>query len=64
MNEYGKYGSEYRSNSAFNPYSSNPPKIIGNTAVLGYLTTNDFKSGAIHPIVLKGWLLQGNCPYN
>ena len=52
-NAYGQYGGEYSQNSPFNSYSNNPPMIIKNGNVIGYLTTNKFKQGAVNPYVLK-----------
>ena len=51
-NEYGSYGSPYGSGSAYNPYTSNPPRIFLNGMYIGYLTKNDFLTGAIDPDVL------------
>ncbi len=51
-NEYGKNGGEYQSGSAFNDYSSDPPRIVKNGSVIGFLTTNKFKRGAVNPIVV------------
>ena len=51
-NEYGENGNEYGSNTAFNEYSSNPPRIIKDRTVIGYLTVNKYKKGAINPIML------------
>ncbi len=51
-NEYGKNGSKYQTNSAFNEYASEPPRIIKNRRVIGVLSNNKFKSGALSPIVV------------
>ena len=48
-NEFGKYGSEFSSLSAYNPFTSKPPAIIYDRRVIGYLTKNEFKSGAVDP---------------
>ena len=48
-NEYGTYGSKYSNDSAYNKYTSTPPKIIQSRRVVGYLTKNDYLSGAIDP---------------
>jgi len=53
-NEYSEFGNEYSSLSPFNGYSSSPPMIIKNGKIIGYLTTNEFISGAISPYILKG----------
>ncbi|TAM09661.1 MAG: hypothetical protein EPN72_01145 [Nevskiaceae bacterium] len=52
-NEYSTFGNEYNSNSPFNEYSSSPPMIIKNRQIVGYLTTNEYKNGAISPNLLK-----------
>ncbi len=70
FNEYGKFGSEFRTTSiwnehssfgskhriysAFNDHSNKPPKIVKNGYTIGYLTTNKFKIKAINPFELKG----------
>lgn len=51
-NEYGKNGSEYRTGSAFNEYTRNPPKIVKSRKVVGYLSVNKYLTGAINPTVL------------
>jgi hypothetical protein len=51
-NKYGKNGNEYQSGSAFNKYTSSPPRIIKDRQVIGYLSANKSKSGAINPILL------------
>ena len=49
FNEYGSYGSKYSSYSAFNDYASNPPIIVSdNYKLVGYLTTNDYKTPNIN----------------
>jgi hypothetical protein len=48
-NEYGKNGSEYRPNSAFNDYATRPPRLIKNRQVIGYLTVNKSKPGGLNP---------------
>ena len=51
-NEYSAYGSPYRSGSAYNPYTSNPPGIYLGGRAIGYLTKNDYLTGAVDPDVL------------
>lgn len=51
-NKYGNYGSEYSINSPMNQYSSKGPAIISDGNVIGYLTKNKYRRGAIDPIVL------------
>lgn len=48
-NEYGKNGSEYRTNSAFNESASRPPRLIKNQRVIGFLTVNKSKPGGVNP---------------
>lgn len=51
-NEYGPNGSPYRTNSAFNSYSQNPPVLMKNGKLIGYLSTNKYLAGAMHPVVI------------
>ena len=51
-NKYGPYGSEYNSLSWSNKYSSNPPKIIKDKYIIGYLTANKYVSGSINALLL------------
>ncbi len=51
FNEFGTYGNEFSSYSPWNEFSSNPPKIVKNGKLLGYLTTNEYKNGAVNPIL-------------
>lgn len=48
-NTFGTYGSPYSSLSARNPYASRPPRIIKNGAFLAYYTANSFKTPAVSP---------------
>ncbi len=52
-NEYGKFGNEYDFYSPFNDTSSEPPKIVKNGNIIGYLTTNQSINGGISPDQLK-----------
>lgn len=52
-NEYGDFGSEYAPHSPQNPYASEPPLLVKQGRVLGYLTTNEVISGGISPSLLK-----------
>lgn len=63
FNEYGKYGSPYRSTSAFNDLASSPPQILikkdGDIYSIGVLTTNSLaktKGQRINPHLMKAWL--------
>lgn len=51
-NDYGPYGSEYSNKSARSEYTNSPPMIITNGKVIGYLSKNKYKSGAIDPLIL------------
>jgi len=44
---------KYNSLSPFNNYSSNPPLIIKNGKLIGYLTTNESINGGVSPYILK-----------
>lgn len=55
-NTYGTYGSKYSADSAFNDYAIDPPIIILNGEIVGYLTANKYASGAISPYELLLWL--------
>ncbi|HNX29711.1 MAG TPA: stalk domain-containing protein [Syntrophomonadaceae bacterium] len=53
-NEFGRYGGEFSIYSPFNEFSLHPPMIIdGNGNIIGYLTVNEFKVGAISPYIIK-----------
>lgn len=51
-NKFGDYGSKYASDSAMNPYTSSPPKLVKNRQVIGVLTKNKYIAGAVDPVVL------------
>lgn len=60
-NSYGQYGSAYSSTSPCNPYASNPPIVVDqNGNFYGYLTLNQYLSGAITDARIRAWL-QGVC---
>jgi len=49
FNEFGNYGSEFSSYSAFNEFASKPPIIINdNYKLIGYLTINELKTPNIN----------------
>ena len=52
-NPYGVFGSPYGVNSPWNAFSVEPPAIVKNGAVIGYLTKNKLKEGAVDPDWLK-----------
>lgn len=51
-NDYGQYGSEYSNKSARSEYTSTPPRILVSGKVVGFLSRNKYKSGAIDPLIL------------
>lgn len=55
-NDVSPYGSPVSSKSAFNDVASEPPLIVSNDEVIGYLTTNNIKPNSLHPKYLYSWL--------
>lgn len=55
-NESGVYGSKFSSKSAFNDLAQEPPIIVLNGEIIGYLTTNEFIINGISPYELYRWL--------
>lgn len=54
FNEFGKYGSKFSRLSAFNELATDPPYIIDSKGnLLGYLTLNNLKLGAISPNLIR-----------
>jgi hypothetical protein len=51
-NDIGTYGSDISSKSAMNDIASDPPMLIKNRQIIGFLTTNKIKPGAVNPILL------------
>ena len=60
FNSYGTYGSTYSSYSVCNSYAStySVPQIWRNGVFIGYLTRNQYISGAIDPVTLVAALLK------
>jgi hypothetical protein len=52
-NEYSEFGNEFNGESPFNEFSSDPPMIIKDGQVIGYLSTNKSINEAISPNLLK-----------
>lgn len=52
-NEYATFGGKYSSYSPFNEYSSEPPMIIKDRSLLGYLSTNKYIQGSVSPNLIK-----------
>ncbi len=55
-NEFGDYGSKFSSESAFNKFASEPPIIVFNGKIIGYLTVNENIKNGISPYSLLKWL--------
>jgi hypothetical protein len=55
-NQSSQYGGKFAAYSAYNQFASEPPLIIDDGEVLGYVTANEFKTPRIHPDVLIGCL--------
>lgn len=51
-NEYGKNGNKLRSGSVFHPRATDSPVIIKNREIIGYLNTNKSRSDVVNPIEL------------
>lgn len=56
-NEYGSYGGQYSLGSPFNCYSANPPMIVKNKIIIGYLTVSKFIQGGVDPAWLKSFFV-------
>ena len=60
-NSYSQYGSPYSAHSPCNPYASNPPVVVDKDGnFYGYLTLNQYKSGAMTDARIIVWL-KGVC---
>lgn len=56
-NPYSQFGSQYSATGACNPYASDPPAVVDQLGdFLGYLTLNEYKSGAITNPNILAWL--------
>ena len=54
FNEYGHYGGKYGSSSAFNNYTSKSPVMIDSDLnFVGYISTNEYKTDAVHPVIAR-----------
>ena len=53
-NEFGSFGGEFSQHSPFNEFTNEPPMIIKNRKILGYLTVNEHINGSLNPFILKG----------
>jgi hypothetical protein len=51
-NDFGPYGNPYSLKSVYNEFTSTPPRIIYQGAVVGYLTKNSYLRGALDPDLL------------
>lgn len=52
-NKYGEYGSKYSNYSPFNPYATEPPAIVKNGEIIGYLSINKYLQHTLNPWILK-----------
>ncbi len=52
-NEYSTFGNEFNVYSPFNKFSTQPPMLIKNGNIVGYLTTNKSIKNGISPNLLK-----------
>ena len=52
-NKFSTFGNKFSSYSPFNEYSYNPPMIIKDRTIIGYLSVNGSLEGAISPYLLK-----------
>jgi hypothetical protein len=52
-NKYGTFGSQYSSYSPFNKYSSEPPLLVKDGEVIGYLSANKSIESSIAPNLLR-----------
>ena len=60
-NEYGTYGSDYSSESAFNEYALKPPIIVDNDGnFFGYLTANQYAQDGYTIFELQQFLAENN----
>lgn len=58
FNRFGRYGSKYDTYSPWNAYTSDAPYIVDNSFnILGVLTLNKYKSGAIDPFAALSCLI-------
>ncbi|CAK3843974.1 hypothetical protein [Vibrio crassostreae] len=53
FNSYGEFGSEYNQYSATNSYTSEPPMLIKDQKIAGYLSANKNIQASISPALLK-----------
>jgi hypothetical protein len=48
-NSYAEYGNQYSPKSPFNRYSSDPPRIVKDGVVIGYLSVNTSLASSVNP---------------
>jgi hypothetical protein len=56
FNQYSAYGGRYGGYSPFNTYCSNPPRLVKESRIIGYLTVNPYVSNRIDADELIAWL--------
>lgn len=59
FNRYGDHGGTYSLTGAYNPRAQNPPALIENRQVVGFVTKNSKISGGIDPDVLRAYTCDG-----
>ncbi|WP_270686598.1 hypothetical protein [Aeromonas sp. D3] len=52
-NEYGSFGGKYGMYSPFNNMSINPPMVIKENNIIGYLSSNKTVANSVNPSILK-----------
>ena len=52
-NQFSTFGNEFNSYSPFNSYSTNPPMLIKQGKIIGYLSANKSIKNSISPNLLK-----------
>lgn len=55
-NNYGTYGGEFSNQSPFNKFATEPPAIVLDGKVIGYLSLNTTINGAVSPVGLESFL--------
>jgi hypothetical protein len=54
-NTFGEYGGQFSAHSPFNKFSTDPPMIIKNRKIIGYLTINKTMADAVDPNWLSAY---------
>lgn len=56
FNKYGTHGGEYSATGAYNRMAQNPPALIENGKIVGFITKNGNIRGRIDPDVLRAYV--------